>query len=144
MKKTILLILAILAIIIATISYLYMTNKANYEMAQKQNVQYESYYQQEIYGPDLATLINKAVDDNNKNDVEKTKKGKYIENTTNSINIDIKFTDDNTIHAMEEIYNGGISTFIQYYNQIKFKCTKIDYHASTHKVKYMLFEQITG
>ncbi len=124
MKKTILLILAILAIIIATISYLYMTNKANYEMAQKQNVQYESYYQQEIYGPDLATLINKAVDDNNKNDVEKTKKGKYIENTTNSINIDIKFTDDNTIHAMEEIYNGGISTFIQYYNQIKFKCTR--------------------
>ena len=124
MKKIILLILAILAIIIATISYLYMTNKANYEMAQKQNVQYESYYQQEIYGPDLATLINKAVDDNNKNDVEKTKKGKYIENTTNSINIDIKFTDDNTIHAMEEIYNGGISTFIQYYNQIKFKCTR--------------------
>ena len=124
MKKTILLILAILAIIIATISYLYMTNKANYEMAQKQNVQYESYYQQEIYGPDLATLINKAVDDNNKNNVEKTKKGKYIENTTNSINIDIKFTDDNTIHAMEEIYNGGISTFIQYYNQIKFKCTR--------------------
>ena len=124
MKKVILLILAILAIIIATISYLYMTNKANYEMAQKQNVQYESYYQQEIYGPDLATLINKAVDDNNKNDVEKTKKGKYIENTTNSINIDIKFTDDNTIHAMEEIYNGGISTFIQYYNQIKFKCTR--------------------
>lgn len=124
MKKTILLILAILAIIIATISYLYMTNKANYEMAQKQNVQYESYYQQEIYGPDLATLINKAVDDNNKNDVEKTKKGKYIENTTNSINIDIKFTDDNTIHTMEEIYNGGISIFIQYYNQIKFKCTR--------------------
>ena len=124
MKKTILLILAILAIIIATISYLYMTNKANYEMAQKQNVQYESYYQQEIYGPDLATLINKAVDDNNKNDVKKKKKGKYIENTTNSINIDIKFTDDNTIHAMEEIYNGGISTFIQYYNQIKFKCTR--------------------
>ena len=124
MKKTILLILTILAIIIATISYLYMTNKANYEMAQKQNVQYKRYYQQEIYGPDLATLINKAVDDNNKNDVEKTKKGKYIENTTNSINIDIKFTDDNTIHAMEEIYNGGISTFIQYYNQIKFKCTR--------------------
>ena len=124
MKKVILLILAISAIIIATISYIYMTNKANYEMVQRQNVQYESYYQQEIYGPDLATLINKAVDDNNKNEVAKTQKGKYIENTTNSIRIDIKFTDDNTIHAMEEIYNGGISTFIQYYNQIKFKCTR--------------------
>ena len=34
-----------------------------YEMAQKQNIQYESCYQQEIYGPDLATLINKAVDE---------------------------------------------------------------------------------
>ena len=124
MKKVILLILAISASIIATISYLYMANKANYEMAQRQNVQYESYYQQEIYGPDLATLINKAVDDNNKNEVAKTQKGKYIENTTNSIRIDIKFTDDNTTHAMEEIYNGGISTFIQYYNQIKFKCTR--------------------
>ena len=33
--------------------------------------------------------------------------------------------------------------FVQYYNQIKFKCTKIEYHKSTDKVKYMLIEQIT-
>ena len=144
MKKEIIFIFSIVTIVIAMISYFYLVYQRNYKIAQQENRQYDSYYQQEIYGPDLATLINKAVDDNTKNKIEKDNKGKYIENTKNSVRIDIKFTDDDSIHAMEEIYQGGISTFIQYYNQIKFKCTKIGYHASTHKVKYMLFEQITG
>ena len=89
-------------------------------------------------------LINKAIDDNTKNEITKNNKGKYIENETNSIRIDIKFTDDDSIHTMEEIYLGGIDIFVQYYNQIKFKCTKIEYHQTTHKVKYMFFEQVSG
>lgn len=33
--------------------------------------------------------------------------------------------------------------FVQYYGQITFKCTKIEYHKTTKKVKYMYIEQIT-
>ena len=69
--------------------------------------------------------------------------GKYIDNKSNSINIDVKIIDNDKIYTMETLYNGGMENFIQYYNQIKFKCTIIEYHKDTNKVKYMLFEQIT-
>lgn len=142
MKKFIVFLVVIL-VIIATISYVYLNYKSNYNIAQKENFQFESYYNQEIFGPDVATVINKAIDKNANNNIEKDNKGNYIENSTNSIKIDIKFIDDDKIHSMEEIFNKGIGTFMQYYSQIKFKCTKIDYHKSSKKVKYMLFEQIT-
>lgn len=142
MKKFIIFLVVIL-IIVATISYVYLNSKANYKIAQQDNYQFESYYEQDIFGPDLATVINKAVDRNSNNNILKNNKGEFIENYSNSIKIDIKFMDDDKIHSMEEIFNKGIGTFMQYYSQIKFKCTKIDYHQSTKKVKYMLFEQIT-
>lgn len=143
MKKLAIYFFIIIAIIVA-ISYLYLNYKANFYRTQKENKQFESYYNQEIYGTTLATIINKAIDNNKNNEIQKDNKGKYINNDNNSINIDIKMLDDNgTIYNMEKIYNGGISTFVQYYGQIKFKCTKIEYHKTTNKVKYMLFEQIT-
>lgn len=142
MKKFIIFLLVVL-IIVATVSYVYFNYKLNYNETKRQNYQFESYYNQEIFGPDLATAINKATDSNKKNEVQKNSKGGFIENDTNSIKIDIKFLDDDKIHKMEEISNSGIPTFIQYYNQIKFKCTKIEYHQKTNLVRYMLFEQIT-
>ena len=51
--------------------------------------------------------------------------------------------DNDKTYTMETIYNGGMDKFIQYYRDIKFKCTKIEYHKLTGKVKYMLFEQTT-
>jgi len=142
MKKFIIFLVVIL-IIIATISYIYLNYKVSYDIAKKENYQFESYYNQEIFGPDVATVINKAVDKNSTNNISKDNKGNFIENDTNSIKIDIKFLDDDQTHKMEEIFNNGIGTFMQYYSQIKFKCTKIEYHGTTKKVRYMLFEQIT-
>lgn len=142
MKKFIIFLVVIL-IIIATVSYIYLDYKVSYDIAKKENYQFESYYNQEIFGPDVATVINKAVDKNSTNNISKDNKGNFIENNTNSIKIDIKFLDDDKTHKMEEIFNNGIGSFMQYYSQIKFKCTKIEYHESTKKIKYMLFEQIT-
>ena len=68
----------------------------------------------------------------------------YIDNGKDSIKIDIKFTDDDSVHTLEEIYNSGVETFMIYYNEIKFKCTKIEYHQQTNRVSYLYFEQITG
>lgn len=143
MKKVIVFFIIII-IIVSIISYMYLNYKFNYQNAKKDNLIFEIYKDQEIYGTDLATIINKAVDNNITNEIEKDNKGKYINNDNNSINIDIKMLDDDgTIYNMEKIYNGGTSTFVQYYSQIKFKCTKLEYHQKTNKVKYLLFEQIT-
>lgn len=133
----------IIVIILVGISYLYLNYKANYYTAQRENRQFASYEGQEIYGAEIATIINKAVDNNQNNEVVKDEKGNYINNDKDSIQIDIKMLDNDKIYTMERLYSGGMDKFVQYYNEIKFKCTKLEYHKTTNKVKYMLFEQIT-
>ena len=130
-------------IIIVGISYLYLSYKSNYYAAQRENKQFESYYGQEILGSELATIINKAVDNNKNNEVQKDNKGKYIDNDNNSIKIDIKMLDNDKTYSMETLYSGGMDKFVQFYSEIKFKCTNLEYHKTTNKVKYMLFKQIT-
>lgn len=143
MKKISIFLLLIVAII-TLISYIYLKYKANNNEIKRENLEFESYYNKEINGIDLATIINKAIDQNVINEVKKDDNGNYINNEINSINIDIKITDDNgKIYTMEKIFNGGTSRFVQYYNQIKFKCTNLEYHQKTNKIRYLLFEQIS-
>ena len=127
---------------IVGISYMYLNYKANYNEARKTNYQFESYYEKEFYGADVVTLINKAYDNNLTSGVERDKNGIFIENDTNSIKIDVKIIDNDTLYNMETLYIGGMDKFVQNYNGIKFKCTKIEYHQN-RKIKYMLIEQIT-
>lgn len=141
--KKIAIFFVIIIFIVVSMLYLYMNYKNNYNNILNENKQFESYYNQEVYGTDLATVINKAMDTNYKNNIEKDTEGRYIENDSNSINIDVKMIDNDTTYNMEKIFNGGINIFTTYYDQIKFECTKLDYHKKTGKIKYMLFEQIT-
>lgn len=134
---------AIVIIIICGIFGLYLNYKAQYNISKKANLEFENYLNEEVNGTDLATVINRAVDNNQKNEVERNNKGIYLNNDKNSISIEIKMIDNDSIYQMETIYNGGIQNFINYYSNIKFKCVEIKYHSSTNKVKYMLFEQIT-
>lgn len=133
----------IVIVIVSIISYLYFNYKRQYNIAKNENKKFEEYYEQQIYGYDLATVINRAIDTNQTNQVQKDKKGKYVDNDNNSINIDIKILDTDETYDMEYLYSGGMDKFVKYYGEIQFQCTKLDYHKSTNRVKYMLFEQIT-
>ena len=140
--KKLAIIFLIGVILIVGISYMYLNYKANYNEARKTNYQFESYYEKEFYGADVVTLINKAYDNNLTSGVERDKNGIFIENDTNSIKIDVKIIDNDTLYNMETLYIGGMDKFVQNYNGIKFKCTKIEYHQN-RKIKYMLIKQIT-
>ena len=140
--KKLAIIFLIGVILIVGISYMYLNYKANYNEARKTNYQFESYYEKEFYSADVVTLINKAYDNNLTSGVERDKNGIFIENDTNSIKIDVKIIDNDTLYNMETLYIGGMDKFVQNYNGIKFKCTKIEYHQN-RKIKYMLIEQIT-
>ena len=142
MKKIAIFLLIIIGIV-STISYLYLNSINNQRIAQKENIQFEIYKDEEITGAEVTTLINKAINSNQQNEVEKDKKGRYVDNATNSINIDIKFIDDDVTYNIEKIYNNGMDKFLTYYRDIKFKCVDVQYHDKTQKIKYMLFEQIT-
>ena len=143
-KRTIVILLIIIAFLtlISYIYYSYLSIKANRRETTKINSQYESYCEKEIFGTDLASLINKAIDSNERNDVKKDENEKYYDNNANSIEIHIKFKDSDEIFDMERIYKLGIDRFILNYNQMKFKCQKIEYHSKTSNIKYMYFEEI--
>ena len=139
--KKIIIFFIIIIIIISFISVKYYNYKINYNNIIKLNAEYEQYLDKEIEGIDLASLINKTVDRNIKNDIEKNENAEFIQNEKNSIEIEIYMTDNEKTYKMETIYKGGTEQFVQYYGDIKFKCTKIEYHNKTKQIKYILFEQ---
>ena len=139
--KKILVFLAIVIIIVAIVGFRYVSYKADYNEIVKENAEYDQYKNKEINGIELGTLINKTVDKNTKNKIEKDENGMFKQNDTNSIEIEIYMQDNKTIYRMESFYNAGTEQFVQYYGNIKFKCSKIEYHENTKRIKYILFEQ---
>ena len=106
---------------------------------------YDSYKVQTFGKTEFIDLITRHGFTKNKfyYPLSKDRKGKYIDNQKNSISIEIKMIDNDETYNMETLYAGGMDKFVKYYNEIQFKCTKLEYHKATHKVKYLLFEQIT-
>ncbi len=142
MKKILIFVLLII-VIISTVYYIYADNQAKERQAIKENQQFEFFTNDILYGTELVTVINMIIDSNEKYQIEKDENDKYIPNSTNSIEMDIKFIDDDIILNANSIFNSGIENFISYYSEIKFKCESIEYHEETGKIKYMLFVQIT-
>ena len=141
MKKLIIFFIIIL-IIVAIVAFNYMSYNINKEDIVKENSYFEQYIDKEVSGLDVATMINKIVDKNTKNKIEKDDKGIFIQNEENSLELEIYILDNEKTYKMETIYNGGTEQFVQYYGEIKFKCSKIEYHEKTGRIKYLFFEQI--
>lgn len=133
-----------MVILISILSVSLIENNKNLSTIKRYNKQYEEYYQKKVYGTEVITLINKATNENVKNDVKKDEKGYFINNDLNSIKIEIKLLNDKkiTTYQMETLTNVGLEGFIKNFNLIKFKCTNIKYHNDTKKVSKITFEQI--
>ena len=138
MKKFI--ILLVVAIIAAcVIVYARYQFKVNHSMVNFENNPYTSILNKEISAAELATLINKAMNKNADNNIQRDSDGLFIENDENSIKIDIKFVIENTA---ENIEKSDLNEFIVAFSSAKFKCTKIDYHKKSKLVKYLYIEQL--
>ena len=142
MKKIIILILILIAVLMAFL-YSFANYKIAYTEIKKENASYEQYLNKEIYGTDVATVINKAVNNNEKNKISKNEKGLYIDDNENAIIIDIYILDNETTYNMQTLYGNGIEKFVQNYNLVKFKSSKVEYNEKNGRIKYILFEQIT-
>ena len=142
MKKIIICILSIFLIIICIVGYGVYQKNENTAQIGVDNKTYESYENKEVLGTDIISIINKATDSNKKNDIKIGEDGNYIDNGKNSIRIEIKFLELDKVITMERINNVGIEKFWSNYGALSFKCTKIEYHEKTHRVKYMYFEEV--
>ncbi len=142
MKKTLIFMLCLIIIIISVFYIKYQKYKNEHKEIARDNLEYEAYLNKEILGTNLTSIINRAVDSNERKSVLKNKDGFYIEDNKNSILIDVKMLDEDKTYKMEMFYNNGIDKFYDNYKQISFECIKISYN-KFNKVNYMLFEQKT-
>lgn len=143
--KKILIILLILSIILVVGVYSVYRYRTNVYQIQKQNREYEQYYNINVLGTELISIINKTIDLNTKNNIAKDDKGYFVDNGENSIkiNVEFKYKNDTKTISMEEIASTGAESFVKVYSTANFKCTKIEYHEKTHNVKNVTFEEVS-
>ena len=148
MKRNLIILISALLIVCVFVVY-FVINYRNMQIdAQANNKEYITYKDKTIVGTTLVSLINKTVDNNEKNNIEKDEKNTYIENYKNSVKIYIYFLDlekedkyIETPYTMEQIYNNDTDNFIKLYGTSNFYCTNIDHHEKTGNVKSLTFEQ---
>lgn len=142
MKNTIIVICVIAICIVISITYAFSMHKKDVNQVKKFNNEFSEYIGQEFYGTELATIINLAIDNNEKNKIPKDSNGKYIQDDLYSVRVDIYMTDTEKIYSMEKLNAGDISNLVKNYSNVKFKCTKVEYHKSNKRISYLYIEQI--
>lgn len=143
MKKQFWIILIILCIIVAIVGLTIYNGIRLKNLTEDYNKTYESYNEKEILGTTLISIINKTIDQNEKNAIPKQEDSiYYIDNGENSIQIQVKFLESDNIIRMEDIAKQETENFIKYFATATFKCTSIEYHEKTNMIKSLYFEQI--
>ena len=140
--KKIIIILLVFIIVLCILLYNFNSIALDKQKISEENAEFELYLNKEIYGIDIASIINKAVDKNIKNEIQKDDKGFFIQNDENSIEIEVYLTEGDDIYKMEQIYKQGTEQFVQFFIDAKFKSSKVEYHEKTGRIRYILFEQI--
>lgn len=139
MKKTIIVILSIFLIIIISIYMNYRQVVAKELSARKFNSDYEFFNKESILGTDVTTMINKAMDNNEKHNIKKDKDGVYIPDDEYSVKIYVYMMIDENTYPMEQLVKTGLAQFTRYFGEVHFKCTDVKYHESTGRVAEMTF-----
>lgn len=137
MKKIGILICTLVIVIVAVIGVNIYSYNERLKATEKNNKNYQSYYNVEVLGSDVGSLINKILDTNSKNNIQKDENGKEI-----SISVTIKFLELDKNISIEAIEKQGVDRFIKNFGAETFKCTEIEYYPDAKGVKSMHFEQV--
>lgn len=147
MKKIFLVLAVILMSVVIIVTISITENSKKIETIRKTNHEYEIYLNKEVFGTDVTTIMNKATNNNIKNNIQKDEKGFYINDNEKTIKVEINMINEKEdkieTYQMETIQKVGISGFIKNFNLINFRCTKIEYHPNG-QVKKIVFEQISN
>lgn len=141
MKKILFIICIILLIVGIVLGYSF-NMKIKEEQNSSINKEFESFLNVDIRGSSLLSLMNRVIDLNDKNGIEKDAEGLYIENDSNSMKIYIKFIDRENLFSFEKIDDSGMEKFAQNFAAILFRCNKIEYHESTGLISKMYFQEV--
>lgn len=144
MKKTIIVLVILTIIIIAPLMLLISKYQAERNEVKVFNLQFEQYKNQNTYGTDIGSLINYAIDNNEKYNITKGENGIYEDDEKYCLRVEIEMPslqdEDKTItYAMETINSLGIERFVANFNLLDFKCKGINYN-SYGRVSKLTFE----
>lgn len=89
MKKIIFSILTTVIIILVVVAIKISDTNAGKITVRKFNNEFESFKEKQIYGADVLTIINKAIENNTEHDIQKDEEGMYKEDDTYSVKVDI-------------------------------------------------------
>ena len=143
MKKTIIIIITII-IVLVCMAFIALRNMQNEELKLVQfNKQFETYQDRNFYGADVASIINKAIDNNEKYEIPKDEKNIFIPDEKYSVKVYVKMLESDDVYDMDVISNVGIEQFIFNYNNIKFHIIGIEYHEQTNRVSNIYIEETT-
>lgn len=97
------------------------------------NAQFESYNKNRLSGSEIYSVINKAINNNQKEDVE-----------THKVNINLRIIDyqEEVTVNMDKLNELGMDRFYEYYGGYEFRCTSIEYNRDTKLVEELNFENI--
>lgn len=145
MKKVFFILLFALILITIIVTYTVYQYRKNEIEKQKINNEYSVYLNKTIPGTELLSLINKTLDINVKNGIQRKENNYFDINNEELIQIYIEFIykDETRTLQIEDIEKGGTEAFIKNYNSAHFKCTSIDYYKTTNKVKSLTFSEIS-
>ena len=104
MKKIIWIIIAILILIIAVLVVKINDNMQKSKIVSAFNEQFETIYKDKnIYGADVLTIINKAIDNNNSYNIKKDENGNYIEDDNYSLKIELILLSEDEDGKLKEV-----------------------------------------
>ena len=128
MKRNIIFIVAIFLVVIAIITYSFYNIKRAEKESSQNNRAYQSFYNQEVLGTDVISIINKAIDSNEKNAVDKDEKGHYIDNNKR-LNIAKEFIKSASYNIYRNLnyYNNRGKSLDDYIKEIEYLRKQIDF-----------------
>ena len=141
MKRIIIFFGTILVVILIIFSYNYIQYQTNQRNVLKYNQPFLQFNRNNIYGTDVTSVINRAVNNNEQNKISKDDSGEYISNEESSIKIYIIFDEEGKTYSMEKVYNKSMQEFTKLFGGVKFNCTNVKYH-NNGKVSEMYFQAI--
>ncbi|MCI8621779.1 MAG: hypothetical protein HFJ50_09015 [Clostridia bacterium] len=148
MKKNILYILLALIIIIVIVVINISNVKIKQNTIEKFNSEFEKYKDKTLYGADILSIINKAIDNNKEYSIQKDEKGNYIANDENSLKVELilltlddKGEEKEVTYPMETLEKAGLEEFISSFSLTEFKITNIEQN-SLHRISKITVKQL--
>ena len=142
MEKNLIIMLILFVIILGAATIWIVDLQQTEKQVLQFNKTFEDYKDKISLGSEVATLINKAIDNNEKNQINKNDKGIYQDDGKYSVQVFIRLEKDGDLFSMERINALKITEFVKNFSLQDFKCTGIEYHKETKRVSKIYFEAI--